>query len=173
MQQCVQFVLGDADQPEVEVVGHQAAQFLQQQGFVPPAQFGQLVVGDAIGAALRLGQMAQNDHRRLGQTELRGGQDAPMPRDQLPVGRDEAGHGPAELSHARGDLCHLVGIVGLGIAGVGAETGQRPMLDPTGHEGRVHAASRLPLRTAKVSPVSASRASWPVKDCQRSMATST
>lgn len=29
------------------------------------------------------------------------------------------------------------------------------------------------LRAEKVSPVSASSASWPVKDCQRSMATST
>jgi hypothetical protein len=173
MQQCVQFVLGDADQPEVEVVGHQAAQFLQQQGFVPPAQFGQLVVGDAIGAALRLGQMAQNDHRRLGQTELRGGQDAPMPRDQLPVGRDEAGDGPAEFGHAGGDLRHLIGVVGLGIPGIGAETGQGPMLDPARQEGHVHAASRLAFRAEKVSPVSASRASWPVKDCQRSMVTST
>src|SRR5690606_31880846 len=40
-------------------------------------------------------------------------------------------------------------------------------------DGAVHAASRLALRAAKVSPVSASRASAPVNDCQRSMATST
>ena len=82
-----------------------------------------------------------------------------MARDQLGIGRDEAGNGPAELGHAGGDLCHLIGVVGLGIPGIGAEAGQRPMLDPAGQEGHVHAASRSALRAAKVSPVSASRAS--------------
>ena len=65
----------------------------------------------------------------------------------------------------------LVGAVGLGVSGVGAETGQRPVFDPAGQEGHVYAASRFALRAAKVLPVSASSASWPVKDCQRSMAT--
>jgi hypothetical protein len=119
VQQRVQFILGDPDQPEVEVLGHQPAQFLEQQRLVPAAQFGQLVVGDPVGPALRLGQMAQHDDRRLGQPELGGGQDAAMARDQLAVGRDEAGDGPAELGHAGGDLRHLVGVVGLGIAGIG------------------------------------------------------
>ena len=65
VQQRVQLVLGDPNQPEVEILGHQPAQFLEQQRLVPPAQFGQLVVGDAIGPALRLGKMAQHDHRGL------------------------------------------------------------------------------------------------------------
>ena len=96
-----------------------------------------------------------------------------MARNQLSISRDEAGNGPAELGHAGGDLRHLIGIVSLGVSGVGPKTGEGPMLDPVGQEGRVHAASRLALSAAKVSPVSASSASWPVKDCQRSMATST
>jgi hypothetical protein len=173
VQQGVQFVLGDPDQPEVEVLGHQPAQFLEQQRLVPSAQFGQLVVGDAVGPALRLGQMVQHDDRRLGQPQLRGGQDAAMARDQLAVGGDEAGDGPAELGHAGGDPRHLVGVVGLGIAGIGAEAGQRPERDLARAQMHRHAASRLAFRAAKVSPVSASTASWPVKDCQRSMATST
>ena len=61
---------------------------------------------------------------------------------------------------------------GLSRGGV-QKAGQRPVFYPAGQEGRVHAARRLALRVAKVSPVSASTASWPVKDCQRSTATST
>ena len=82
-----------------------------------------------------------------------------MARDQLAIGGDEAGDRPAKFGHAGGDLCHLVGIVGLGVADIGPEAGQRPMLDPAGQKGRVHAASRFALRAAKLSPVSASRAS--------------
>ena len=72
MQQRVQLVLGDPDQPEVEVLGHQAPQFLEQQRLVPFAQFGQFVIGDPIRPALRLGQMAQHDDRHFGKPELRG-----------------------------------------------------------------------------------------------------
>lgn len=32
----------------------------------------QFAVGDAVGAALGVGQMPQHDHRRLGQPEMRG-----------------------------------------------------------------------------------------------------
>ena len=118
-----------------------------------------LVVRDPVGPALRFGQMAQHDDRRLCQPQLGRGQDATMARNQLAVGGDEAGHCPAKLGHTGGDLCHLVGVMGLGIAGIGAKTGQRPVFDPAGQEGRVHAASRLALRATKVSPVSARTAS--------------
>jgi hypothetical protein len=157
VQQGVQFILGDPDQPEVEILGQQRLQFLQQQGLVPAAQLGQLVVGDAIGPALRLGQMAQHDDRGLGQPEVGGGQDATMASDQLAVGRHQHRHGPAELGHAGGDLRHLIGVVGLGVAGVGFQPGEGPVFDPARQQGRVHAASLLAFRSAKVSPVSPAR----------------
>lgn len=84
VQQRVQFILRDADQPQVEVLGHQAPQFLEQQRLVPPAQFGQLVVGDAIGPALRLGQMDQHDDRSLDQPGWTGGQTRPWPAINSP-----------------------------------------------------------------------------------------
>jgi hypothetical protein len=85
--------------------------------------------------------MAQHDHRRLGQPELRGGQDASVARDQLAVVTDEAGHGPAELGHAGGDLRDLVGPVQLRVLRVGLEPRKRPGLDPLGGEGEGHAGS--------------------------------
>ena len=132
VQQGVQLVLGNSDQPEIELLCHQPAQFLEQQGLVPAAELGELVVGDPIRPALRLGQMVQHDHRGLGQPQLRRRQDAAMACDQLAVGRNEAGNGPAELGHAGGDPRHLVGVMGLGISGVGAQPRQRPTLDTLG-----------------------------------------
>ncbi|SLN77582.1 hypothetical protein ROA7023_04445 [Roseisalinus antarcticus] len=82
--------------------------------------------------------MPQHDHRRLFQPQLRGGQHAPMPGDQLAILGHEARHGPAELGHAGGKLCDLVGTMLLGIAGIGLEPGQRPVLDPLGGEGEGH-----------------------------------
>ena len=91
VQQGVEFVLRDPDQSEIEILGQQPAQLFQQQGLVPAAHLRKLIVGDAIRAPLRFGQMAQNDHRGFGQPELRGRQDAAMPRDQLAVVGDKQG----------------------------------------------------------------------------------
>jgi len=96
-----------------------------------------------------------------------------MPGDQLAVPGHEAGDGPAELGHAGGDPRHLVGVMGLGIAGIGFELDQRPVFNLARQERRSHAASLLAFSVAKVSPVSARTASAPVKACQRSIATST
>ena len=96
-----------------------------------------------------------------------------MARDQLTVGGDEDRYCPAELGHAGGDLHDLIGVVGLGIAGIGFQLGQRPVFDLFGRGRRVHAASLLAFTSAKVSPVSTKTAFAPANCCQRSMATST
>lgn len=82
-----------------------------------------------------------------------------MARDQFPISGDEAGNSPAKFGHAGGNLRHLFNVVALGIPGVGPEARKRPVFDPAGQEGRVHATSRLALRAAKLSPVSARTAS--------------
>lgn len=46
--------------------------------------------------------------------------------------------------------------MGLGIGDVGFEMREGPVLDPLRHGGRVHAASLFVVRSANVSPVSAS-----------------
>ena len=63
-----------------------------------------------------------------------------MTCDQLAIVGDHAGHGPAELGHARGDFCHLVVAMHLGIAGIGAQPGNRPGLDLARREDEVHGA---------------------------------
>ena len=140
-QQLVQLSIREADQRQIVVVGQQVLQLGRQQRLVPGAEFRQLVVRDAIGPALRLGQMPEHDHRRFGQPQLRGGQHAPVARDQLAVLTDEAGHRPAELGHAGGDLRDLVGAMHLRVLRVGLEARQRPRLDPLGGEVEGHAGS--------------------------------
>ena len=68
-----------------------------------------------------IGQMPENDHRRFGQPELRGGQHAPVACDQLTVLSYEARHGPSELRHAGGDLRDLVRAMRLRVLRVGLE----------------------------------------------------
>ena len=79
-----------------------AGQLLQlagEQRLVPGAEFGQLVVGDTVGFPLLLGQVVEHDHRRLGQPELRGRQDAAVAGDHLAVARHQHRYRPAELRH--------------------------------------------------------------------------
>ncbi len=47
----------DADQRQVEFIGDEFLQLARKQRFVPSPEFGQLVVGDAVGTTLRFGQM--------------------------------------------------------------------------------------------------------------------
>jgi hypothetical protein len=61
-----------------------------------------------------------------------------MARDQLTVVRDKAGYGPAELGHAGSDLCHLVRAVHLGVARVGFQAVERPVLDRVRGEAEGH-----------------------------------
>ncbi len=61
-----------------------------------------------------------------------------MACDQLAIVGDHAGHCPAELGHARGDFCHLVVAMHLGIAGIGAQPGNRPGLNLARREDEVH-----------------------------------
>ena len=118
-----QFILRDPDQPNIKILGQQRPQFLQEQGIVPTAQFGQLVVGNPIRPALGFGQMPEHDHRNFGQPKMRRRQDTTVASDQLPIGPDQHRYRPAELGHAGGDLGHLVGVMGLGIAGVRLQLG--------------------------------------------------
>ena len=60
-QESVQFILGDPNKSEVEAFGQQRLQFLQEQGLVPLAKLGQIVVGDAVGPAFSLVEVAEPD----------------------------------------------------------------------------------------------------------------
>ncbi|KNX39877.1 hypothetical protein ROTO_35770 [Roseovarius tolerans] len=142
-QQLVEFAVGKADQRQVVVVGQQLVQFRRQQRLVPCSEFGQFIVGQTIGPALRLGQVPEHDHRRLGQPKLRRGQHPPVAGDQLAVLAHEARHGPAELGHAGSELRDLVGPVLLRVLRVRLQARKRPVLDPLRGEAQRHAYSCL------------------------------
>lgn len=148
-QQRVQVILGDPDKPEVEILGQQCLQFLQQQCLVSAAQLSQFVVGDAIRPALGFSQMTQHDDRGLGQAEVGGREDATVASDQFAIGRHQHRHGPAELGHARGDLRYLIGVMGLGVAGVRLQPGERPMFDPARQQGRISCREPLGLQVGE------------------------
>ncbi len=137
-QQLVQLAVGEADQRQVEILGQQVVQFGRQQRLVPSAEFGELVVRDAVRPSLRLGQMPEHDHRRLGEPELRRREHPAVARDQFAVLADEAGHGPTELGHAGGDLRDLVCAMRLRVLRVGLEARQRPGLDRVRGEAQRH-----------------------------------
>ena len=92
-----------------------------------------------IRSPLRLGQMPQHDHRRFGQPELRRRQHPAVACDQLAVLGHKAGHRPAKLGHAGGDVRDLIGPLGHGVAGIGLQARERPMLDALRGEAKGHA----------------------------------
>ena len=140
-QQLVELGVGEADDRQVEVLGQQLLQLAGEQRLVPGAELGQLVVGDAVGPPLRLGQVVEHDHRRLGQPELRRRQDAAVPGDHLAVAGDEHRHRPAELRHRAGDLRDLVGAVGLRVPRIGLQALERPRLDALRSEAQGHGSA--------------------------------
>ena len=83
--------------------------------------------------------LTQHDDRRFGQPQLRRGQHPAMARDQLAVLGNKAGHRPAELGHAGSNLCDLVSTMGLGVAGIGLQARELPMLDALRSEAEGHA----------------------------------
>ncbi len=125
-EQLVELGVGEADERQVEVVGRQLLQLAGEQRLVPGAELGQLVVGQTVGLPLLLGQVVEHDHRRLGQPELRGRQDAAVPGDHLAVARHQHRHRPAELRHRAGDLRDLVRPVRLGVPRIGLQALERP-----------------------------------------------
>ncbi len=86
----------------------------------------------------RIVEVAEPDHRHLGQPEHGGGRHPAVPRDQLAVVGHHAGDDPAELGHAGGDLRHLVVAMHLGIAGIGAQPGSRPSFSLARREVEVY-----------------------------------
>ena len=134
----IEIIVADAEQRQVEILGQEPRDLFAQHGLVPFAQFGQLVVGDPVGPAFGLVEMAEPDHRHLGQPEHGRGQHPAMARDQFAIVSHHAGDGPTELGHAGGDLRHLLVAMHLGIAGIGAQPGNRPSFDLARREDEVH-----------------------------------
>ena len=100
-QQPVQLAAIEAREIEVEVQVVERLQLGSEQLVIPPGQFGQAVIRDAIGADLRRGQVAKPDDRHLGQAQIPSRQQPAMAGDDLAVVGDHHRRRPAELEHAR------------------------------------------------------------------------
>lgn len=140
-QQGIQTLVADPQERQVEILCQQPCNLVSQHGLVPVAKFRELVVGNSVGPALRLVEMAEPDHRHLGQPQEGCGKHPAMSRNQLAVVRDHARDRPAELRHAGRDLGHLVIRMDLGIAGIGAQPIDRPGLDLARSEDNFHECS--------------------------------
>ena len=125
-QQPLQLARAEADQPEVEAELREIRQLEPQQRLVPAGVQRQLVVGQHVGALLRLAHVRELDHRHPLQTQLPCRQHPAMTGDDAVRAIDQHRVGPAELPDARRDLRHLGIGVGARIAGIGDQLAQRP-----------------------------------------------
>ena len=128
----MQLVQAEPGQLEVEVEALQRPQLLGQQVLVPARIQGQTIVGDDVGALLRLGQVGEFDHRDGGHPQLAGRQEPPVAGDDAGVAVDQDRVRPAELEQAGGDLGDLLGAVGSRVPLVGAEPVDGPVFQFSG-----------------------------------------
>ena len=75
---------------------------------VPAGIQGELVVGEDIGAFLRLREVIENDHRHLGQANASGGEQASVSGQDSGSGVDQNRVGEAKFANTAGDLLDLL-----------------------------------------------------------------
>jgi hypothetical protein len=124
------------DLADVEAEGREvAAEFRELAGLecqklvVPVGPFGKLVVGENERPLSRRAEIGELNCRHLGQPQLPRRQPPAMPGDYAVLAVDEHRVGEAELADRAGDQRHLRLAVGAGIAGVGNERIDLPVLD--------------------------------------------
>jgi hypothetical protein len=111
----------------------QLAEFEAQQLRIPPRPGDrQLIVGQYVGALLRLGPARGDHHRDLGDAELPGGEDPGVARNQTAVLANQRRRRPAPLLDARRDRRDLRISVGPCIFRVRDQPIDRPPLDLVG-----------------------------------------
>jgi hypothetical protein len=87
---------------------------------------------------LRGCEVAQHNHRHLGDAERFRRRKPAMARDQSAILVHQQGVGEAEGLHAGHDLRELRRVMHARIAGMRAQRGNRAALDPLGHPGKRH-----------------------------------
>jgi hypothetical protein len=124
-----QLVIGEASEGEVEAEALQVTQLKSQQVVVPAGVQRQLVIGDDVGALLRLAQPGKLDDRHRGHPELPCCKQPAVPGDDAVRAIDEDRIGPAELADRSRDLRHLRIGVRARIVGEGSQRRERTVLD--------------------------------------------
>ena len=118
-QQFVDIAKVEPGQPDVVPAVHQLAQIQRQHLVVPSGVQRQFVVGDDVGAFLRVAQVPQAQAWHVGPSQLPRGQHAPVAGDDAALAIDQHRIGKAELLDAGRDLSHLSIRMRAAVAGVG------------------------------------------------------
>jgi hypothetical protein len=108
----------EAGQQRVEAHRGKVGQLDPQQRLVPAAVFGQLIIGDQVGALLLVGPTASRHHRHLNQAQPLRSQHPPVPSYDQPGLIDQHRNRPAPLVDRRGNLSDLSLGMGPGVARV-------------------------------------------------------
>ena len=122
----------EAEKIEIDAVLFQPREFGGEDLIVPARIERDLIVGDAIGARLRVGQMIKPDHRDFDNAELPRRQQPPVAGDQHAALVDEAGDVETEFGDAGRNLRDLFRLVRARISGIGQEPVNRPAFDALG-----------------------------------------
>ncbi len=123
-----ELVVAEADQAEIGPDLAQVGELDPEQRLVPAGIERELVVGQHVGALLRLRPAAGDHDGDLGQAQLAGGQHAPVAGNQHAALVHQHRHRPAPLAHTGRDLGDLRLAVRARVAGVGHEPLERPTL---------------------------------------------
>ena len=121
----------EAEVTRVDAELAQVRQLQPQQLPVPARLLGEPVVGKDVGPLLRVGEVTELDHRHRSQPQLARRQHAPMPRDDAVRAVDEHRVVEPELPDRARDQRNLRVRMRPGVAGVGDERRDRPVLDRT------------------------------------------
>jgi len=135
---------GEAKQFERNVLVLELAQFDPECFFIPPRQFGQLVVGQDVRPLLCFGEVIEHHHRHLIEIQLPRGQHAPMSGDDAGVGIHQDRIVEAELRDARCDLGNLGIGVRPRVPHVRDQLTHRPEFDALGHRRGGHRTASVP-----------------------------
>jgi hypothetical protein len=102
-----QFLVLEANQDDVEVLLLQGRKLGPKQRLIPPRVQRELVVGEDVGALLRIREVIQDDHRHFCELKLPRGEKATMAGQDARLGVHQDRVVETESSDAGGDLGNL------------------------------------------------------------------
>ena len=150
--QAIKLALREAKQLQVDAVFLEAGQLGRQRRVVPAGIDRDLVVGDAEGAGLSVGQVIQPDDRNVGEAQLPRGKQAAMPGDEHTAFIDQARNVETELGDRASDLCDLIVRMGPGIGRIGQKPLYRPAFDLAKVRRHCRCLPRTPIRGPHRAP---------------------
>jgi hypothetical protein len=129
----------EADQAEIEIGEPELLDLVAKLLEIPACPRRQLVVGQAVGSLFFFAPTACDHYRDRGQPQLCCRADAPVASDQHAVLVNKHRVGPSPSAKRVGKLVDVGLAMQTGIAGVGDQPLDRPVLNPLGRPGTCRA----------------------------------